>query len=119
MTYTQYWDKEISFSANVSNILDRLESYQVDHKSYVRVDLGSIKGVPIKEYAHRLVLWAMHGPDVASLATRGWSTKGPHCLHMCGNKDCLNKSHLVWGSAGDNKADEVIRYIELLEEQGR
>jgi hypothetical protein len=94
--------------------------HQVEPSSYVTVQLGSHKGTAIKEYAHRIVLWAMHGPPLDLLATMGgWTSAGPHCLHVCGNKDCLNPSHLVWGSAGDNKADDELVYLALLEQQGR
>ena len=84
--------------------------HQVEPSSYVRVYMGRSNGVVVNEYAHRLVLWAMHGPPV-----------DPHCLHVCGNKDCLNPSHLVWGSARDNRVrvDAEMVYLALLEQQGR
>ena len=66
-----------------------------------------------------MVLWSMHGPPMDMLAAEGWGTKGPHCLHLCGNKDCLNNTHLVWGSARDNKVDAESVYLALLEQQGR
>lgn len=94
--------------------------HQVEPDSYMLVNLGSLKGEAIKEYAHRLVLWAMHGPPTKMLADMGgWGPKGPQCLHVCGNKDCLNPAHLVWGSAQDNYRDSESRYIQLMEGQGR
>ena len=94
--------------------------HQVAPEGYVLVTLGSRNGTPITEYAHRFVLWSMHGPDVAALeAAGGWSTCGPHCLHTCGNKDCVNSRHLVWGTAQDNKTDLPFVYLALLEKQGR
>ena len=95
--------------------------HQVEPSSYVRVYMGRSNGVVVNEYAHRLVLWAMHGPPVDMLAAEGWTSSGPHCLHVCGNKDCLNPSHLVWGSARDNRVrvDAEMVYLALLEQQGR
>lgn len=87
-----------------------------DKHGYVKVTLGKLFGEPITEWAHRLVLWATHGPpDFPS----GWSTTGPHCLHICGSTSCLNPSHLVWGTAQDNKVDETPVYQRRLHEQGR
>ena len=93
--------------------------HQMEAGSYVLVNLGSFKGAAITECAHRIVLWAMHGPDIPALASAGWSTKGPHCLHTCGHKDCLNPSHLVWGSAQNNKFNKEWVYLALLQKQGR
>jgi hypothetical protein len=71
---------------------------------------------PIMEYAHRLVLYSIYGPPPLP---DGWRTKGPHVLHMCGHKDCINVSHLVFGSATDNKEDTNDVYVSRLVEQGR
>ncbi len=43
--------------------------------------------------AHRFVCWAFHGP--------------PHipsnvCMHLCGDRSCLNPCHLKWGSQKEN-----------------
>ena len=90
--------------------------YQQERCGYVKVTLGELRGRSITEWGHRLVLWAMHGPPVSPA---GWTTRGPHCLHMCGHKDCLNPSHLVWGTARDNRVDDDDVYFERLQEQGR
>jgi hypothetical protein len=90
--------------------------YQPERRGYVKVTLGNLRGRSITEWGHRLVLWAVHGPPASP---EGWTTSGPHCLHMCGQKDCLNPSHLVWGTAQDNRDDEERVYVERLREQGR
>lgn len=84
--------------------------WQAEPRGYARVELGCHKGMPIIEYAHRLVLWSIHGPPPPAAG---------HCLHICGHKDCLNPTHLVWGTAQDNKDDNGDVYGALLEEQGR
>lgn len=46
------------------------------------------------EYAHRLVLWAMHGgPPTRDLE---------HAMHSCNNPACVRPGHLVWGGVKEN-----------------
>ena len=84
-------------------------------KEYLQLTLGRGVGGPIKESAHRVVLVSTFGPPPVELVRVG----GAHVLHICGNPDCLNPLHLVWGSDGDNKANNTEVYHALLANQGR
>ena len=65
---------------------------------YVLVSLGReawVKGRGIREAAHRIVAWSMHGgppPDI----------KRPVVMHVCNNPACLHPEHLVWGEDEEN-----------------
>lgn len=61
-------------------------------KGYVRVDLGRVgRLVPVKERAHRIVLWAIYGPPPEGIR------RNLVVMHMCNNPACLNPEHLIWG----------------------
>lgn len=47
--------------------------------------------------AHRLALMAVTGEWPELLA-----------CHSCGNRSCVNPSHLYWGTAADNKNDSIM-----------
>ncbi|GAX77060.1 hypothetical protein CEUSTIGMA_g4506.t1, partial [Chlamydomonas eustigma] len=81
----------------------------------------------IKEEAHRLVLWAVHGPPVRH-DMPSTSSRSAHalkwekwvCMHECNQKDCLKPHHLLWGTASENKLDLTFKYRELRRvQQGR
>lgn len=83
---------------------------------YLTLHLGNLgmKNTSIKELAHRLVLFSIHGPPPDE-DTR-------EAMHTCHNPGCLNPHHLVWGSSKDNKlkgAAAQARYLELKHAQGR
>jgi len=60
------------------------------HDGYMPVHFNVGHGVV---NAHRFMLWALYGfHEDKSL-----------CLHICGNKFCINPEHLVWGDAKLNK----------------
>lgn len=65
--------------------------------SYVCID-GSPKG------AHRYVCELEHGPP---------PKPGLFACHSCGNKPCLNRRHLRWGTAKENSADMVVHGTAL------
>jgi hypothetical protein len=49
----------------------------------------------IKEYGHRIICWATHGPPPSTL-------KYPVAMHVCNNTECLNPSHIIWGENEEN-----------------
>jgi hypothetical protein len=79
--------------------------------------------------AHRFVLWAYHGfRQPSAQDRRNLSSIGspellhePLCLHICGNKSCINPFHLVWGGHKDNLAPDRCKavYSKLLIAQSR
>ena len=101
---------------------------------YLRLPLSG--SAPYKNIvAHKFVLWACHGfpPDFLSplSSSEGGGEAGssslspppmpqappqlkappkfmyePLALHICGNKACMNPSHLVWGYASHNSAPD-------------
>lgn len=92
---------------------------------YANMLLGSFPaGQGISEGVHRLVKEFIFGPAPAVKIRRGGRVppypKGGYwvCCHTCGNKSCLNPLHLVWGSEGENKRDELAVYKRLAREQG-
>lgn len=98
------------------------------HHQYTRLHLASITGreqveggerlgdqpqpvtaTAIHEDAHRIVLWAMHGPPPAFL-------RHPVAMHACHNATCISPSHMVWGerylnrtAAADAHAQDMMR----------
>jgi hypothetical protein len=46
----------------------------------------------IKEWAHRLVAWAVYGPP----------TESQEVMHLCHNRDCLAPAHIMWASHQEN-----------------
>jgi hypothetical protein len=77
-------------------------------QQYLKVGLASVKegdGVTkptlVYEYAHRIVLWAMHGPPPANLM------EPIVAMHTCHNPRCINPNHLVWGHEYSNLGNEA------------
>ena len=74
------------------------EGMFVHDSGYVLVSLGReawVKGQGIREYAHRIVVWSMHGgppPDI----------QRPVVMHVCNNPACLHPEHMVWGEDEEN-----------------
>jgi HNH endonuclease len=88
---------------------------------YLLLRLGTGKaGLPINEYAHRLVLSSTHGPPLKDDFV-DWDLQA---LHTCGNTDCLSPRHLVWGTAKENRvrdagqADVLYRHLAGVQHQG-
>lgn len=54
----------------------------------------------LQERAHRIILWAMHGPPPAGLCR-------PVAMHLCHNRRCINPQHLVWGEDRENRRRKV------------
>ena len=99
----------------------RSECYHFCKEGYLNVILCGHK-----VRAHRFVLWALRGFYPVKLAPpQGGSVSDfllePLCLHICGNKGCLNPCHLVWGDCSSNRARDRCRFVysALLELQGR
>jgi HNH endonuclease len=69
-------------------------SWKAQH-GYLWLTIGKdSKGKDVQESAHRLVLWAYVGPP---------PVLGKYeALHLCGNKMCVNPTHLVWGTHKQN-----------------
>ena len=83
-----------------------------DANGYLMVTIGrAADGRFIRERAHRIVLWAMHGPPPPSL-------RDPVCMHLCCHRTfkCLNAEHMVWGerlaNAGEGKKDSPVAVAE-------
>jgi len=79
-----------------------LHKHTVRGKStgYLDVVLG-YKGKnprPVKEKAHRLMCYSLHGPP---------PPHKPHARHICNNKGgrCINPYHVVWSSQKENNRD--------------
>jgi hypothetical protein len=87
------------------------------HGGYVSISLARKGPIRFKELAHRLVLYAIHGPPPISLLP--WDMSGPYVLHMCGHSDCLNPRCMCWGTAAENKRHDLATYHSRLVEQGR
>ena len=69
----------------------------------------------IQERAHRIVLWAFHGPPPAYLLK-------PVAMHLCHNRGCCNPQHLVWGEDRENRRKKAVADVAArrrLEQQGR
>lgn len=81
---------------------------------YVKMVLGAQgHSFRVHEMGHRFILWAHHGPPPPSLLA-------PICLHICGDKECGNPCHLVWGNHNDNRAAPGSPvYTTRLEQQRR
>lgn len=85
--------------------------YQASVGGYVQVYLGIDEhGNPILEYAHRLVSFAIFGPPP-------FSTLGMQIMHTCSHRDCLNPTHLVWGTPWQNAQNSAEVYATLALEQ--
>jgi hypothetical protein len=56
---------------------------------------GRANRTPIREGAHRFVLWSSWGPPPDDIVF-------PVAMHSCHNKACLNPLHLVWGENAEN-----------------
>ena len=70
-------------------------------KKYLRITLQrgkEGKESPVREYGHRLVCWAWHGPPIGDKTV---------ARHTCSNPNgrCINPAHLEWGSVADNCSD--------------
>lgn len=69
----------------------------------------------IQERAHRIVLWAFHGPPPAGLLK-------PVAMHLCHNRGCCNPQHLVWGEDRENRRKKAVADVAArrrLQQQGR
>ena len=69
---------------------------------YTQLDLCMAAGprrLPIREYAHRFVYWAMKGPPRHPLS---WGSAV--LLHTCQDAKCLNPMHMRWGTQAENFA---------------
>ncbi|GLC45655.1 hypothetical protein PLESTM_001761400 [Pleodorina starrii] len=75
-----------------------------------KVDKANSSSTSAKEYAHRVVLWAVAGPP---------GNAGEEVLHLCHNMRCLNPQHLVWGSHSENRAATAEAYNEAMAREGR
>mgnify|MGYP002129446951 CR=1 FL=1 len=91
--------------------------------AYLRVDLGwvreetGVKPIPVCEYAHRLVLWAMHGPPPRALTEQGGAVVA---MHTCHNPMCISPSHLVWGKDEENRGPNADDHaLQMLTQQFR
>ena len=83
---------------------------------YLTITLGYLgkKKATVTEYAHRLVLFSIHGPPPDEDTNVA--------MHTCHNPGCLNPHHLVWGTPKDNKLTggaAQARYTELVINQDR
>jgi hypothetical protein len=91
-----------------------------DSNSYVKVQLAQHKTArrPISEYAHRMVLWSIHGPPpLVGEHMIPWHEA--MCMHTCSNQDCLNPSHLIWGRALENRNGNEMMVVQLRAQQHR
>lgn len=93
-------------------------NFRNHNEGYLLVHLGTTAGGPANkrrkfEFCHRLVLYLIFGPPPASEDNVAWE-----CCHICSNKTCLNPVHLVWGTKGDNYANDMYRYMSLARAQG-
>lgn len=92
--------------------------------NYLRIKLamvqeeeGSARPSPVCEFAHRLVLWAMHGPPPKKITDEGVRIVA---MHICHNSMCISPSHLVWGKDAKNLGREADAHVmEMLTEQLR
>jgi hypothetical protein len=59
---------------------------------------GKRKVLPVKEKAHRLMCYSLHGPP---------PPHKPHARHICSNKGgrCINPYHVVWSNQQENNDD--------------
>jgi hypothetical protein len=84
---------------------------------YLKLQLGSIvfgRGhrKPVREWAHRVVLWAVYGPPPCGMAK-------PVAMHICNNPACLNPEHIIWGedAANKKKQEALTEAAKQLREQ--
>lgn len=70
-------------------------------EGYLRLQLTTNKpgvdGGILSELAHRIITWFIHGPPHAALGPN------PVVMHTCNHPDCLNPSHLMWGTHSQNR----------------
>ena len=67
----------------------------------------------VREYAHRIVLWACYGPPPENILD-------PVAMHVCspggrGTWKCLNPEHLVWGERASNLNHGKVERTEARE----
>lgn len=79
----------------------------------------------IKEFAHRIVTFAMFGPQPQALARRRINGRNTGCvvMHNCHNPKCVNPEHLVYGIGKENLTKDKDQATEAcmrrMREQGR
>jgi hypothetical protein len=81
-----------------------------DKGGYVLVSLGREawhRGRGIRELAHRIVAWSMHGGPPPDIQT-------PVVMHVCNNPACLHPEHLVWGEDVENRLDVNLALVAAL-----
>lgn len=100
----------------------------LDKKGYLTVQMAKRKkrhGNWIGEKAHRIVIWAMFGPQPQALVRRriNGRNKGAVVMHACHNSRCVNPEHLVYGSNTENlttnKEQATTHCKRRMAEQGR
>lgn len=79
----------------------------LDRKGYLTVKMAKRKkchGDWIGEKAHRIIAWAMFGPQPNHLARRriNGKNRGAVVMHLCHNPSCVNPEHLVYGINKEN-----------------
>jgi len=79
------------------------DNLNIDGQGYIQVYLAydrraavSRESAPIREGAHRIVLWSVVGPP---------SSDNYVAMHSCNNTRCLNPLHLAWGTRQENFVD--------------
>lgn len=86
-----------AWAANTSSCImlaPRTRNGQGYGQLYLGEEEGSSRGSRgVKEYVHRLVCWAQHGPPAED---RGYAG------HLCGQAACVNPHHLLWISPQEN-----------------